>query len=161
MSGERCVRAWVGVIEGGEGRCAWGSVLRFDPFVRGTRGEALYPNTMQSLFASLIALFETVKRPVPLYIRMIAPFEPMNIPAFLARVKELGWRNSKGEELSSKDLLIRLDELLSEYGSEIEWSWVKSDAVRDSDEIRSINLARESLETISAGKRVINYSKKD
>jgi ribonuclease HI len=113
---DRAIAACDGASKGNPGPSAWAWVLVHDPDRGAGRWEAGPLGKATNNIAELTALerlLSTVDPAMPLEVRMDSQYAMNAVTKWLPAWKKRGWKTSSGGPVANRDLIVRIDTLLS------------------------------------------------
>ncbi|MEU5421216.1 ribonuclease H [Streptomyces sp. NPDC001407] len=134
---DRIIAACDGASKGNPGPAAWGWVVA-DPQGRPERWAAGPLGTATNNVAELTALkdlLETVPATTPLEVRMDSQYAMKAVTQWLPGWKRNGWKTSGGKPVANRELVERIDELLT--GRDVEFRYVPAHR-EDGDHLNAI-----------------------
>lgn len=134
-----------GSCSGNPGPGGYGYVLEYGDIRKVSADGAIHTTNMRMELYAVIAGLHAIKdTTIPIIVFSDSEYVVKGMTKWIADWKTRDWKNSRGKEVSNKDLWIALDELVEKFTS-IEFRWVKGHAGNPWNEWAD-ELAREGTE---------------
>ena len=139
-----------GSCSGNPGPGGYGYVLEYGDVRKvGADGATHTTNMRMELYAVIAGLFAITDRTIPVIVFSGSEYVVKGMGQWIKSWKSNDWKNSRGKEVSNRDLWEALDQLVSKFKS-IEFRWIKAHAGHPWNEYAD-EMAREGTKVAKRG----------